>query len=67
MAEAHKCDVIDCQNFDEGTAPGEVVFNALGVKKHMCQKHTDALVNSYFPDLEQQEAAPGTPADKAEA
>lgn len=63
MAEAFKCDVVNCDVLADGSAPGHVVVNDKGVKKAMCQKHTDALVHSYFPDLEvKEEAAPATPA-----
>lgn len=72
MAEAFKCDVVDCPQISEGSAPAEFTVNALGVKKHMCQSHTDALVKSYFPDLEKEDFAPvagspGSDESRAEA
>lgn len=74
MSEAYKCDVVDCGVLEEGAVAGDFVANNLGVRKHMCSKHTDALIESYFPDLKQEEvetpaglADQGTPGDNAPA
>lgn len=51
MSVAFKCDVVNCNQMAEGSAPGDFVVASLGVRKHLCSKHTDGIINSYFPDL----------------
>lgn len=51
MAEAFKCDVVNCNELAEGAPAGRFVAEALGVGKVLCQKHTDEIVRNFFPDL----------------
>lgn len=50
MAEAYKCDVVNCDKFSEGSPAGR--FTAKGQAKGMCEPHTASLITSFFPDME---------------
>jgi len=64
MAEAYKCDVVGCNIMSEGSPAGKFMSNQ--VSKHMCPKHTEALVESYFPDMKPKpEPAPAPVVDPA--
>lgn len=62
MAEAHKCDVVNCDKFGEGAPAGRFVLN--GASKGLCQAHADHVVANLFPDLlpKPEPEAPASPA-----
>jgi hypothetical protein len=64
MAEANKCDVVNCGEFSEGSPFGKFMIG--GEMRTMCKKHAEALVESYFPDLKKQPEPEPQPAASAE-
>lgn len=58
MADAHKCDVLNCPIFEQGAPSLKIIIDDLGQAVSVCVKHAEEIVNKYFPHLIKEEEVP---------
>lgn len=64
MAQAIKCDVLNCGVFQEGES-GEFIDKEIGQAMQVCKTHTQQIMSQLFPDfMKKPEPEPTQPAQE---